>query len=166
MPMRMNRLGAACVFVALGALMTAGDAAAQRDGVFVDPDTPAGTEYALPLEKARRDVAPDRGARGAEGHDAELFGAGISKRDDDDGGATGGQPNAAEGGAAGRERADRGKERDRSQEVAAIDPRSVAKAGGSSGSGISPGWLTALIALGVLVVGGVAGLSLRALRAS
>ena len=137
----------------------------QGAGVFVDPDTPAGTEYALPLEKARRDAAPDRGARGAERDDAELFGAGISKRDDGDGGASG-QSGGARRGAAGGERADRGKAGDRSQRTAAIEPRSVSKAAGSTSSGISPGWLTALIALGVLLVGGVAGLSLRALRAT
>jgi hypothetical protein len=147
----------ACALAALGLLMTAGDAMAQSDGVFVDPDTPAGKEYALPLDKARQDVAPSSGAQGSESGDTEPFGAGISKRD----GGGGGGDAAGSG-----DRGGNGKEAGASQSDSAIDPRSVAKAAASSGSGISSGWLTVLIAAGVLLVGGIAGVSLRALRAT
>jgi hypothetical protein len=154
---RQRRTGiAACVLAALGLMMAAGEASAQSDGVFVDPDTPAGKEYALPLDKARHDVAP---SSGSESGDTELFGAGISKRD-----GGGGNGDGKGSGATG-DRGGDGKQGS-SQGDAAIDARSVAKAAASSGSGISSGWLTALIALGVLLVGGVAGLSLRALRAT
>jgi hypothetical protein len=142
----------------MGLLAGAGEAAAQSDGVFVDPDTPAGKEYALPLDKARQDVAPNSGAGSSEPGDAELFGAGISKK----GGGGGSGDGAPAGGDRGQANGDDGG----SQGDSAIDPRSVAKAAASSGSGISSGWLTALIAFGVLVVGGIAGLSLRALRAT
>ena len=159
MPRRRTTRGAACALTILGLLTGAGQAAAQSDGVFVDPDTPAGKEYALPLDKARQDVAPNSGPQGSDPGNTELFGAGISKRDGGGkGGAQGGGKGAAAGGADG--------ERGGSQGGAAIDPGSVAKAGASSGSGISSGWLTALIAFGVLLVGGIAGLSLRALRAT
>jgi hypothetical protein len=40
----------------------------------------------------------------------------------------------------------------------------VAKAIAQSDGGLSAGWLTALVALGVLLVGGIIGLSVRALR--
>ena len=155
MPSRRKTGGAACALVALGLLAAAGPAAAQSDGVHVDPDTPAGQEYALPLDKARPDVAPNSGAGGSDPGEAELFGAGISKRDDggkgggDDGGAVAGGTGGESGG---------------SHDPALPGTASVTKAGAPSDSGISAGWLTALIAFGVLAVGGAAGLSLRALR--
>ena len=152
---------AVCAAVLFGLLTAAGDAAAQSDGVFVDPDTPAGKEYALPLDKARQDVAPGAGVQGSEGGDAELFGVGISKKSGGGGEAGGGQT-AANGGDRAKDESDGSG----SDGMAGADPRSVAKAAASGGSGISPGWLTALIAFGVLVVGGVAGLSLRALRSA
>ena len=157
MPSRTKTGGAACALVTLGLLAGAGQAAAQSDGVHVDPDTPAGKEYALPLDKARQDVAPNSGAQGSDGGgDTELFGAGITKQDG--GGKGGGGDGAAAGGSNGEG------ERGSSQSPALTDTASVAKAGASTDSGISAGLLTALIALGVLVVGGAAGLSLRALR--
>lgn len=52
-------------------------AAAQEPGVVYDPDSPAGKEYALPLEAARRDGQPV-GARRDRVSDAPLFGAGLT----------------------------------------------------------------------------------------
>jgi len=53
--------------------------AGAQDGVFVDPDSPSGKEYAIPLEEARRDAGaqgrPDRVRPGERS--AELFGAGV-----------------------------------------------------------------------------------------
>jgi hypothetical protein len=43
-------------------------------GVFLDPNGPAGREYALPFEAARRDVGG--GGNGTPGS-AEIFGAGV-----------------------------------------------------------------------------------------
>jgi hypothetical protein len=57
-------------------------AAAQSAGVHVDPDSPAGTEYAIPLEEARRQGSgggdPGAGGRAGGGpRPAPLFGEGI-----------------------------------------------------------------------------------------
>jgi hypothetical protein len=158
---RRNKRAAVCAVVLFGLLTGAGEAAAQSDGVFVDPDTPAGKEYALPLDKARQDVAPNSAPQGSEQGDTELFGAGISKK-----GGGGGQAGGAQTGTDGGDRAKNETDRGGSDGMAGVDPRSVAKAAASGGSGISAGWLTALIAFGVLVVGGAAGLSLRALRSA
>jgi hypothetical protein len=60
------------------AVTVAPGAAAQDEGPIVDPDTPAGKEYALPLEQERREAAP--GASGQDGDGAgeqPLFGIGI-----------------------------------------------------------------------------------------
>jgi hypothetical protein len=60
------------------AVTVAPGAAAQDEGPIVDPDTPAGKEYALPLEQERREAAP--GASGQDGDGAgeqPLFGLGI-----------------------------------------------------------------------------------------
>ena len=48
---------------------------AQEDGVFVDPDSPAAKEYALPLEQARREAGG--GSQGAGADAAPLFGEGV-----------------------------------------------------------------------------------------
>lgn len=56
-------------------------AASAQDGVFVDPDSPSGKEYAIPLEAARRQADPDssREVRVTPGQRdvSPLFGEGI-----------------------------------------------------------------------------------------
>ncbi len=63
------------VAVAIGAA----DAVAQEPGVIVDPDSPSGKEYAIPLESARRQAdpsdVPTSGASSAGS--AALFGEGV-----------------------------------------------------------------------------------------
>ena len=57
--------------------------AQEEDGVFIDPDSPSGKEYQLPLETERRQADPSRepsngivqGAR-----NSPIFGAGIVSR--------------------------------------------------------------------------------------
>jgi hypothetical protein len=63
-------------------------ASAQEPGVHVDPDSPTGQEYDIPLERARRKSSPseDEGARGSRTPADTLFGAGIESPDDDGGG--------------------------------------------------------------------------------
>jgi hypothetical protein len=159
-----NRSRAVCVLATLGILAGGGEAAAQSDGVVVDPDSPAGKEYALPLDKARQDVAPTPGA-GTDGSDetngsneTPLFGAGITKRDGGQGGQGDGR-DRGDGGAQG----DGGGSGGNGGDVA---NGSVTATAAASGSGLSSGWITALVAFGVLLVGGIVGLSLRALRSS
>ena len=53
-------------------------AAAASGGVHFDPDSPAGQEYALPLERAREEAAGTQGQSESKGEGAALFGAGVS----------------------------------------------------------------------------------------
>jgi hypothetical protein len=132
----------------------AGDAVAQGEGVHVDPKTPAGKEYALPLESARRDAAG--GAEtGANSDAAPLFGAGISRRDAR-GNGKGGNGKGGNG--------ESGNGNDNGGDAGRGGSKTVAAAVAENGTGLSGGMLTALIALAVLLVGGAVGLSLRAIR--
>lgn len=74
-PVGARRIVAASIALALGTTATA----AAQDDVFVDPDSPTGKEYAIPLEEARRNAGasgpPDRIRPGERS--AELFGAGV-----------------------------------------------------------------------------------------
>jgi hypothetical protein len=63
---------AALLFVALQV-----PALAAHGGVHFDPDSPAGTEYALPLDKAREETSVGR-SDGPGGEKPPLFGAGVS----------------------------------------------------------------------------------------
>ena len=67
------------------ALLAPVPAAAQSDGVFVDPDSPTAKQYAIPLESARRQADPDGdgqvappGGRPPGTDPAALFGEGIA----------------------------------------------------------------------------------------
>lgn len=75
-----------------GAAAFPGGASAQEEGVFVDPDSPAGTEYAIPVEEARREASGDPDGKDSTGapRQAPLFGAGIKSEKRGDGGAGGG----------------------------------------------------------------------------
>jgi hypothetical protein len=63
-----------------------GGAAAQEDGVIVDPNSPTGKEYAIPLDKARRDSGtsqPKRSSDSGSGStstssEPDRFGEGIA----------------------------------------------------------------------------------------
>jgi hypothetical protein len=68
------------------ALLVPAPAAAQSGGVFVDPDSPTGKQYQLPLESARRQADPSSdgrlappGARPSGTGPAALFGEGIAR---------------------------------------------------------------------------------------
>lgn len=74
------------IHVALASVLVAPAAAFGQEPVQIDPNSPAGVEYRLPLEQARRDAAPDGfgGARddasgGGSGGVTPPFGAGISQ---------------------------------------------------------------------------------------
>lgn len=53
-------------------------AAAASGDVHFDPSSPAGQEYALPLERAREEAAGTQGQSDSDGEGAALFGAGVS----------------------------------------------------------------------------------------
>jgi hypothetical protein len=52
-------------------------AVAQEDGVFVDPDSPAGKEYVLPIDQARRDATGAGGRSPVTGRPTPAFGEGV-----------------------------------------------------------------------------------------
>jgi hypothetical protein len=85
-------LVAAVAVIATLAGLGAWDAAAAYGGVHFDPDSPAGKEYALPLERAREEAAGTgtQGESGSSGEGAPLFGAGVSGSGPRSGGAGGG----------------------------------------------------------------------------
>ena len=51
--------------------------AAQEEGVYVDPGSPTGKEYAIPFDSARRQADPSGGGAGVAPGAAPLFGVGI-----------------------------------------------------------------------------------------
>ena len=152
-------------FLVVCALVAPSTAVAQEE-VQVDPDSPAGVEYKLPLEEARRDAGPDASGGGGGGP-TPLFGAGIrpvgsqggdgdgAKGTSDDGSRTGGGQSGDGGdrrvtGAGGRD-------------LASLLPGeskpsfSAAAADGDSSVGLILGG----IALAVVVAGAALGLALR-----
>jgi hypothetical protein len=79
---RVPRLRGLIVLAVVGSVATAAasEAGAQGD-VIVDPDSPAGTEYVIPHEAARRGASPDvtagAGERSAREPASPAFGAGV-----------------------------------------------------------------------------------------
>jgi hypothetical protein len=162
----MPRAVVALLFASL-ALPTA--AQAQGPGVFVDPDSPAGTEYAIPLEEARRNGAPDAEPRPGGGQaDPPLFGEGI-RRAPGASAAGGGSAGAADGGE-GTDGGRRGGDRDarkaadgevRGAQETERDGRPDPMAIEAAAQGGSDALLTAGIAGAVLAVGLLVGFGLR-----
>lgn len=91
------RFGRPLCGAALLLLLLASPVAAQEPGVHVDPNSPAGKEYAIPIDQARRQAEGASGANGGHGSSgsAGLFGAGISAR-----GGRGGSGGGHSGGSA------------------------------------------------------------------
>jgi len=99
-------VGVSAGALAILAFVAAPGATAAEPGVHVDPGSPAGKEYAIPLDQARNDATPSggghSGARGSSPGSA-LFGQGIrppassshSKGGSAGGGARGGSSTAA-----------------------------------------------------------------------
>src|SRR5215216_4332513 len=121
--------------VALGLVVPgAGVASAQDSEVHVDPDSPAGKEYALPLDSARRDAcgSPDgTGGSGGTGQSAPLFGAGVSNATGS-GGSEGSDSGGGQGD--GSSSADRGGGK---SAVSGADTTHVARAVADRGGGLS-----------------------------
>ena len=135
----------------------------------LDPDSPAGVEYQLPLEQARKNAGgrgaddPDSGRRG-RGGDAALFGAGIvpvgaidRTADGADGATRNGIGSDTGAGGSGRDGGAGGGEGS-GQGSSAITPAAL---DGSDEGGSSASLRIAGIALAVLLAGAVLGLALR-----
>ena len=146
-------------------------AAAQDDGVFLDPDSPAGKEYAVPLEEARRQAIGGGGDGGADPSSGQpLFGEGIARAEgsssgNDGGGSPDGGGSRGGTGAAGAPgSAERGGGEDAASGGRATLPSSRHSAAieAASADG-SDGLLTAGIAGSVLAAGLLVGFGLRRL---
>jgi hypothetical protein len=151
----------------LAAASLAPAAAAQEEGVSVDPDSPAGQEYAIPLEQARRDAAGGGNAgHGSKGGGESLFGAGIEPAEG--GGRGSGSPDSGadvgETPATGKRSRDdiRDKAIGSSGREDAVDDR-LRAAGLTSTRGRSDTLPTAGVAAGVLSAGLLVGFGLRRL---
>src|SRR6185437_12514621 len=122
--------------------LLAQDAPALEPGVHVDPGSPAAKEYALPVNQARGTGGGTGGGGASEGSGEKLFGAGIKPPSSDSSPpASGATPNRRH-------------------------PKSSAR--GSAGSPGSAGTSSLLVLLaggvGVLALGGFAGIVLRHTR--
>lgn len=168
-------------FVVVCALVMPSAAAAQ-EAAQPDPDSPAGVEYQLPLERARDKASGPKGPGGgepkrgaSEADPPPLFGEGIAPEagsssgeqgsdSADDGSPSGVGPGdggrAADGAGAKGDRADSGRADSVASEAGAgkaDGQRSLAQSSTGLGSDLAiPG-----IALGVLLMGGLLGLAMR-----
>jgi hypothetical protein len=133
----------------LAALLPSASAAQDEPGVHVDPGSPAGKEYEIPLEGARQEATGGRGQESGGGRaGAPLFGAGVSR----------GGSQQADGGGAG-DSVTKAQSEKKADDGGSTGEPSLASAGG--GSGDSATAKTGGIALAVLLVGGAIGLLLR-----
>jgi len=83
------------LFLALFALSAPSAALAEEPGVNVDPRSPAGKEYAIPLEEARRQAAPDESSSGIA---SESGSSGSASEGDSPGGESDGGGSATQEG--------------------------------------------------------------------
>ncbi len=160
-PMRLAFTTAAALLV-WAAL--AGPASAQEPGVHVDPDSPTGQEYDIPLERARRKSSPseDEGSRGSRTAADTLFGAGIEPPDDDDGGGAGASSGGGSGagsGSGGAKAGSRGS-RERGSKQPATVQAAISNPGAPDG-GAGSTLLLGGIAVALLGAGLAGGLLLR-----
>jgi len=151
-----------------------------------DPDSPAGVEYALPLDQARRDARRDQGSKrgGRDGGSGDarnvatpLFGAGISKGGGGggaggtgtDSGAGSGQGAAGSSGRGGAKRGSGGKGARGHGQGSSGGDRGSAGSRAAKGTNVASvdgggssktGMLVAVVA-GVLLLGAMLGLALR-----
>jgi len=134
--------------------------AQEEDGVYIDPDSPSGKEYQLPLESERRQADPSRepsdgivqGAR-----NSPIFGAGIVSRDDGEVAKNGSRRRTARSAASGGEAEPRDAERDGDAEVLQAATSNPGPPDGGIGVSLTIGG----VAVAVLLLGGLTGLLLR-----
>lgn len=166
---RLPLLLCALVAAVSTSIVVAPAALAQEDEVFVDPGSPSGKEYALPINRARQQAGTST-KKGSGSREAPLFGEGVERSAT---GATRSAPKAAGGKRTKDSDSERRKPRaqaDGEDDAAAFQEardaeaartralRSQAAAAPEGGIGIG-GVLGAGIA--VLLVGGLVGLWLR-----
>lgn len=171
-------------FAVFGLSLVPGHALADHDGVSVDPDSPAGVEYAIPIETAREqgsagtENTPRPGGDGAGMLDrgaAPLFGSGIAPPESGGPGSDvrpgnrGGsgsedaEGDASRGGSAGdadrddRDGAGSGASGQRNERGGSASPSPSSEARVNTGSPLSNPWVIGVAAI-VLLLGALAGL--------
>lgn len=127
-------------------------------GVFFDPNSPAGKEYALPLEQAREEAAGVGTSDGPAGKQTQLFGEGVTPR------RSGPGANSGRGGesSAGRQRAPGGSPAGgpgQGSQPLRSDTAAISSADDHYPLSNALLWIAA-----VLAVGGAASLALRAVQ--
>jgi len=154
-----------CAFTVTASAAVAPVAVAQEDGVTVDPGSPSGKEYALPIDRARAQAA-EGGGSGSPAQKAPLFGEGV----DGDGAGAGRGGSAADRGSS-RDRADgtrgaaspiddieSGGNGSSDDSASANDRRLLRAQAAEGGLGIGA---TIGAGIGILLIGGLIGLWLR-----
>ncbi|HET7590131.1 MAG TPA: hypothetical protein VFK14_08140 [Solirubrobacterales bacterium] len=154
-----TRIVAAAVLVLFAAMGLVLAAQARAGGVHFDPESPAGKEYALPLQQARNEAlggpgkGDEGGGGGGTGIAAPLFGVGVG------GSQAGPKSEASAGTSPARQPGsnDKGKEKTPEGESDASTVKALASAGNSypAGQGL-------LILGGFLLLGIALGLGVRA----
>jgi hypothetical protein len=168
----------AVVFAAVIALTIAPGAGAQEPGVHVDPGSPTGKEYAIPLAQARGDAAQPQHGSGGSSSGGSSSGGSSSGGSSSGGSSSGGSSTAGSvafgqgvtqaGGNHGSPTA-RPVTRRRTQKArrrpkpSADAPRHVSALPAASDIGGGADMNPVILALGVLAAGGVGGLAVRAL---
>jgi hypothetical protein len=160
----MRSVGIKAGLVAIVAFTMSANPAGAQDGVFIDPDSPSGKEYEIPLETVRRGAQPgtDPSAPISQGErSAAPFGEGIGgdprNRDSPGTGSGGGRENdgGQDGGSGGSE--DRRRDRDSASgasgsaviEAAANNPGAPPSSPGSTLLYLGAGALVLALGVGV-----------------
>lgn len=138
-------------------------AAAQAEpGLTVDPESPAGVEYAVPLDHARNPGGGSGGSAGNSGGggSGQLFGAGITPSSGSSAGPRGRSGDGQDGKSTGDKKANGGDGGGGGNFSPAAPTTRPTAAVEASTSYSTSGWLAGLIAA-ILLVGGGLGLFLR-----
>jgi hypothetical protein len=131
--------------------------------VHFDPESPAGKEYALPLDQARDEAAGTGKSDGPAGKKAQLFGEGISKQGSNAVPGSSAGNGSTQGGSAGAGGDAGGNNGPQRQEPRQLSASVVAVSSNDHSYSLSSAilWVAAVLALGSLV-----GLALRAAQRS
>lgn len=138
---------------ALAVALALAPPAVAQDDPQIDPDSPPGTEYQLPIDRAREQASS--GTSSGKGGEAPLFGEGVGN------GKSGAKSNSKSG-SGGQSGSDRGEGTAQRNDQLGASTSKVVQTGASAADGGGMG-ITAIGAgaAGVLLIGGLAGLFLR-----
>jgi cobalamin biosynthesis Mg chelatase CobN len=153
--LRRSLLIATLLFLLAPAMAQAQD----EPGVYADPDAPAGKEYAIPLEQARRESSgsEDHQQRRRSSSSSQAFGAGVTPEGTSDQSAgsessTGSSPSSS---SHEKRKKTRRRTAPRTQSIAPAAVRAASKTDDSAGIRIAG------IVAAVMLVGGLLGLAAR-----